>query len=250
MTKKQHNTPNVTVGTVKKSMAAMASRWLRRKASQRLAGSGSLALAPSIEKSFARRFETEHQQLSMNARRSPRWILRHHSEDQLPNFLRRPPFSDRFPHFRDHSPIQTEADSMPSDNGFRGDDEEQLLPLRPEPTNSNPEEFVEQIEIWPRTAPFQHGQLLTEYEILEDEIPARPRNRPRAPRTKGRTSRTWLGVITDCLRNAGCTLLILRPVSILASDNRSNLTSSIRTEFLVRTGVGAPTNFLHWAPTD
>jgi hypothetical protein len=32
----------VTVGTVKKSMAAMASRWLRTKASQRLAGSGAL----------------------------------------------------------------------------------------------------------------------------------------------------------------------------------------------------------------
>ena len=34
--------PNVTVGTVKKSIAAITSRWLCRKASQRLAGSGSL----------------------------------------------------------------------------------------------------------------------------------------------------------------------------------------------------------------
>src|ERR1700693_2021116 len=42
MTKKQQSTPNVIVGTVKKSIAAIASRWFRRKASQRLAGSGSL----------------------------------------------------------------------------------------------------------------------------------------------------------------------------------------------------------------
>src|SRR5260370_10342234 len=42
MTKKQQSTPNVIVGTAKKSIAAIASRWFRRKASQRLAGSGSL----------------------------------------------------------------------------------------------------------------------------------------------------------------------------------------------------------------
>jgi hypothetical protein len=42
MTKKQYRTPNVSVGTVKKSMAAIASRWFRRNASQRLAGSGVL----------------------------------------------------------------------------------------------------------------------------------------------------------------------------------------------------------------
>ena len=42
MTKKQYSTEKVTVGTVKKSIAAMASRWLRRKVSQRLDGSGSL----------------------------------------------------------------------------------------------------------------------------------------------------------------------------------------------------------------
>jgi hypothetical protein len=42
MTKKQYRTPRVSVGTVKKSMAAIASRWFRRKASQRRASSGLL----------------------------------------------------------------------------------------------------------------------------------------------------------------------------------------------------------------
>src|SRR6516162_260711 len=42
ITKKQYGTPKLMVGTVKKSIAATTSWWLRRKASHRLPGSGSL----------------------------------------------------------------------------------------------------------------------------------------------------------------------------------------------------------------
>jgi hypothetical protein len=42
MTKKQYRAPKVNVGTVKRSIAAIASRWLFRKAAHRLAGSGLL----------------------------------------------------------------------------------------------------------------------------------------------------------------------------------------------------------------
>ena len=42
MTKKQYRMPNVNVGTAKKSIAAMASRWFRRNVSQRFATSGGL----------------------------------------------------------------------------------------------------------------------------------------------------------------------------------------------------------------
>ena len=38
MTKKQYNTPNVSAGTVKKSIAAIALRWLLRNAVHRFAG--------------------------------------------------------------------------------------------------------------------------------------------------------------------------------------------------------------------
>jgi hypothetical protein len=51
MTKKQ-STPKVIVGTVKKPIAAMASRWLRRDTSQRLAGSGALGARSSSGKLF------------------------------------------------------------------------------------------------------------------------------------------------------------------------------------------------------
>src|ERR1035437_488683 len=42
MTKKQYRTPKVRVGTVKKSIAAIALRWFRRNTNQRLARSGLL----------------------------------------------------------------------------------------------------------------------------------------------------------------------------------------------------------------
>jgi hypothetical protein len=41
MTKKHYRTPNVSVGTVKKSIAAMASRWFLRNVSHRFTGCGS-----------------------------------------------------------------------------------------------------------------------------------------------------------------------------------------------------------------
>ena len=44
MTKKQYRAPNVSVGTVKKSIAAMASRWFLRNISQRFMGSGTLGV--------------------------------------------------------------------------------------------------------------------------------------------------------------------------------------------------------------
>src|SRR5262249_58670199 len=67
MTKKQYSTEKMTVGTVKKSIAAMASRWLRRKVSQRLDGSGSL------EACFIQR-ETVLSEISRTSMRSSPWM--------------------------------------------------------------------------------------------------------------------------------------------------------------------------------
>ncbi len=67
MTKKQYRTPKVSVGTVKKSIAAIASRWLRRKASQRRAGSGSWFAC------FTQR-ETVRSEMSKPSLRSSPWM--------------------------------------------------------------------------------------------------------------------------------------------------------------------------------
>jgi hypothetical protein len=63
------------------SMAAMASRWLRRKVSQRLPDSG--PFHPAGNGSFGN-IKTQHEQFSVDARRTPRWILGDHAEDQIP----------------------------------------------------------------------------------------------------------------------------------------------------------------------
>jgi hypothetical protein len=84
------HTRNVIVGAVKKSMAAMASRWFRRKTSQRLVRSGSLgARFIQREMVLSERSKPKHEELAMDARGAPSWILNDHLEDQLANLLRR-----------------------------------------------------------------------------------------------------------------------------------------------------------------
>src|SRR6516225_10566796 len=102
----------------------------------------------------------------MDAWRSPSGVLRHHAEDQLPQLLRRRPSPGRFPDSGDQPPIHAKAGPVPADNSFRSDDDDRLLPSRPQSTEGNPEELVKQIESWPRMTPFQHGQLLSQHEVL------------------------------------------------------------------------------------
>lgn len=61
---------------------------------------------------------------------------------------------------------------MPTDHRLGRDHDERLFPLRPKSTDGNPEKLVEDAEARPRAAPLQHGELLPEHEVLEDEIPA------------------------------------------------------------------------------
>ena len=49
---------------------------------------------------------------------------------------------------------------------FRSDDDDRLLPLRPQPTEGNPEELVKRIQSQPSMTPLQHGQLLSQHEVV------------------------------------------------------------------------------------
>jgi hypothetical protein len=96
----------VIVGTLKQSIAAMASGWLRRKASQRLAGSS----YPARNCSFGD-FKTEHEKFSMDARRSPCgvsatiWKIRCRTSIDV---CLVPNCSDGLLGFRNQRPVQTE----------------------------------------------------------------------------------------------------------------------------------------------
>jgi hypothetical protein len=61
---------------------------------------------------------------------------------------------------------------VPTDHRLGRNDDESLFSLRPELMHDNPEELVEQVQVWPRSAPLQHGELLAEHEVLKDQIPA------------------------------------------------------------------------------
>jgi hypothetical protein len=71
---------------------------------------------------------TEHGKISVDAGSSPAGVLGHHLEDQIPNFFRCLPSAGRLADLRNNSPVPTESGVVPSDNGFRRDDEESLFP--------------------------------------------------------------------------------------------------------------------------
>jgi hypothetical protein len=97
----------------------------------------------------------------MNAWRSPRGVIKDHSEDQFPNFLRRLSSPDGPPDLGDQLPVQTKSAPVPTHDGFGRDRNEGLLPSGPESADGDPEELVEQVESWPRMSTFQDGELLT-----------------------------------------------------------------------------------------
>jgi hypothetical protein len=61
---------------------------------------------------------------------------------------------------------------MPADDGFGCNDDEMLLPSRPDPSSDYPEELIEEAEARARMSTFQHSELLPEHEILQNKIPA------------------------------------------------------------------------------
>jgi hypothetical protein len=107
----------------------------------------------------------------MDARRTPRRIFGNHSEDQLANFFGDPSSPDLLTNSGDQFPIQTEPRSMPTDNSFGGDDDESLFTSRPESTNGDPEEPVDECQPWPRMPTFQDRELLAKREILQEKVP-------------------------------------------------------------------------------
>src|SRR5882762_5783035 len=143
MTKKQYRTPNVSVGTVKKSIAAMASRWFLRNVSHRFTGSGFLgARRIHRETLLFREIETQLAQFAVNTRCSSGRILSNHTEDQGANLFADTLLSSYLAESGDPRPIQTKSRSMPVYDGSRSDQDERLPPPGPAHSQRNPEQFV------------------------------------------------------------------------------------------------------------
>jgi hypothetical protein len=105
----------------------------------------------------------------MYPRRSPRWVLNEHTEDQFPDLLRRPFPSNLPPDSGNQPPVHTKTSPVPEDYGFGRDQDERLLPSRPDPPSYYPEELIEEVKARARMSTLQRDELLTQSEILEKE---------------------------------------------------------------------------------
>ena len=122
--------------------------------------------------------KAEHAEFPMDPRRSPGGVFSDHTEDQFPNLLRCRSSSDLPPDSGDKPPVYTKTSPVPADDGFGHDDDEGLLPSRPDPPSDYPEELIEEVEARARMSTLQRNELLTQNKILKKETspPAKEAN--------------------------------------------------------------------------
>jgi hypothetical protein len=106
----------------------------------------------------------------MNAGSTPRWILGCHLEDELTQLS-----SDRLPsqdsvRFGYPPPVETKAGAVPANDGVRGNDDQRILPVRPERPKGDPKEPVESSEARSLAVAPKGSDLLAKSDILQDQM--------------------------------------------------------------------------------
>ncbi len=117
--------------------------------------------------------KAEHCQFAMNARPSPGGVFGYHAEDEFAQFLARrsSPHAGTVP--REPFSIQLESGTMPTDDGFRPDEDQCALPFWPEPPQEYPEQLVANSESRLRVPLPQDAELLTQRKVFKEQIAAR-----------------------------------------------------------------------------
>jgi hypothetical protein len=87
--------------------------------------------------------KTEHQNLTVNTRCAPGWILVHHPKDQIAHLLGNPLSPYHASGSGQGTPIERESRSVPTHHGLWADDKKSLFPSRPESSRQDPEELIE-----------------------------------------------------------------------------------------------------------
>ena len=116
-----------------------------------------------------RYIETHHEKLAMNPRSIPSWVLGHHSEYQIADFLCELIPASSFSRSGDQAPVQAEARAMPADHGLGSDDDESLLQSGPEPAREHPKDFVQRAELGFGMLVLQYRELLAERQVLQEQ---------------------------------------------------------------------------------
>ncbi len=133
---------------------------------------------PTRNSSF-RKIEPKLEQFSMNARSTPGGILIHHTENQLAQFLAGSLSAEDLSMVRNPIPVQEESGPMPPHNSLGSDDNESLLPLRPQPFGDNPEQPIKSSEPRPRISSLHGQKLLAKGQIFQQEITSRMEESPK-----------------------------------------------------------------------
>jgi len=124
---------------------------------------------PSRDTPF-RDIETQLEHFAVNARCSPRRILRNHTEDQSANLFVDTLPSSYLSDSGDPCPIGTKPRPMPVHDSSRSDQHERLPPPGPKRSQDNPEQLLQGRQSMMRLLRLQSQQLLMESQIFKDEV--------------------------------------------------------------------------------
>jgi len=104
--------------------------------------------------------EAEFEKLTVNPRSTPGCIFPHHPPDE--SSKRGIDFwPAEAPWARSQTPEQSKASPMPTDNGFRFDNDEDATPCRPKPTQKNPKYAILDSQTRARMFSLEYAQLLS-----------------------------------------------------------------------------------------
>lgn len=153
----------------------------------------------------------------MNARSSPGRILADHAENQFAHLIGKNFSADWMSHSGNQFPVQTKTSPMPADYGLGSDDDQRVLPRGPDSVGCHPKQLVDDIQPWPRMPTLEHGELLSQSKIFEQEIAACAKQTDTCAQAKPNDDGEHRSDITQIAgMRSSPKFLILKPSSILA----------------------------------
>src|SRR5271166_5977005 len=123
-----------------------------------------------------RKIEAKHFQFAVDAWCAPCGVFRDHAKDHFAQFL-----ADTFsarpnPMSRVARPIQLESCTAPATDSLWLDEDQGVLPFRPEPPQDHPEQLVGSGELRARMPLLHDGKLLAKSQVLKQQVAARSTN--------------------------------------------------------------------------
>ena len=165
---------------MKRSIAAMTSRWLARYGAPSLPFVAKSRTPAHVARDGALGdLKAELLDLAVDARRVPGRILGGHPANEGSDLGRCARSSSAAP--RPPAPGPPEALAMPADDGLGLDAGERLLPSRPAAAKGKPEESIGRAETRSRLLPSEDSNLLSEREVLQDQVGPAGEEREESP---------------------------------------------------------------------